>query len=205
MSCYNAELTRRTEPRTESIFSGGLAWYCVRSQPKHEHIAAANLQQLAGVRVFNPRLRIIRQTRRGPVCVVEPLFPNYLFAQFVPCVLLEKVRYAPGVSTVVHFGTRIPVIPDEVIEELRRCVEAQGDTAYQEAGLNSGDEVEIASGAFQGAQAVVVKVLPAKQRVQVLLEIMGRETALELSLHSIFCEKTPGSHPVLGRVPAVVG
>jgi transcriptional antiterminator RfaH len=203
MSFYSAELDGNSKINTaESFLSGCLSWYCIRSQPKHEHIAAANLRQIPGVTVFNPRLRIIRQTRRGQVCLIEPLFPNYLFAQFVPCVSLEKVRYAPGVSMVVHFGTRMPVIPDEVIDDLRRCVDEQNNATYFEASLNSGDEVEISSGAFQGAQGVVQQVLPAKQRVRVLLEIMGRETSIELSLNSIFCEKPIPAQFILGRAGA---
>ena len=41
------------------------AWFCVRSQPKREHIAAAHLRNLVEVEVFCPRLRIRKATRRG--------------------------------------------------------------------------------------------------------------------------------------------
>jgi len=41
------------------------AWYCARTKPKHEHIAAANLQKNLGLEVFHPRLRMERATRRG--------------------------------------------------------------------------------------------------------------------------------------------
>src|SRR5256885_9917179 len=43
------------------------AWYCARTQPKHEHIAAANLRKRLGLDVFHPRLRLERATRRGAV------------------------------------------------------------------------------------------------------------------------------------------
>ena len=50
------------------------AWYCVRTQPKHEHIAAASLGRNLGLEVFHPRLRLERATRRGQMRVIEPLF-----------------------------------------------------------------------------------------------------------------------------------
>ena len=34
-------------------------WYCLRSQPKHEHIAAAQLRRSMGIEVFCPRVRIL--------------------------------------------------------------------------------------------------------------------------------------------------
>src|SRR4051812_40533266 len=88
------------------------AWFCVRSHPKREHIAAAHLGRIDGVEVFSPRLRIKKATRRGPVTFVESLFPNYLFAKFDVRLELQTIRHSPSVSTVVHFGTRLPQIPD---------------------------------------------------------------------------------------------
>ncbi|HWW02556.1 MAG TPA: transcription termination/antitermination NusG family protein [Candidatus Acidoferrum sp.] len=85
-----------------------VSWYWARTQPKHEHIAAANLSRRLGLEVFQPRLRMERATRRGMVRVIEPLFPCYVF---VRCALedhLDQIRYVNGVSSVVHFGQRIP-------------------------------------------------------------------------------------------------
>ena len=54
-----------------------LAWFCLRAQPKHEHIAAQHLKKLPGVEVFCPRVRFQRATRRGKVWFTEAMFPNY--------------------------------------------------------------------------------------------------------------------------------
>src|SRR3954453_19819651 len=74
-------------------------WCCIRSHPKREHIAAAQLNCVPGVEVFNPQLRLERQTRRGRMFFTESLFVNYLFARFVPETTLETVRYTPSVKT----------------------------------------------------------------------------------------------------------
>jgi len=96
-----------------------LAWFCLRSQPKHEHIAARHLRLMEGVEVFNPRIRFARATRTGPLWVTEALFPNYLFARFDWKTSLTRVHYSPGVSGVVHFGSRWPTVPERSIEEIR--------------------------------------------------------------------------------------
>ena len=58
------------------------AWYCLRTQTKREHLAAASLRQVEGIEVVCPRLRYKKVTRRGKIWWVEPLFPGYLLARF---------------------------------------------------------------------------------------------------------------------------
>ena len=160
-----------------------LAWFCVRSQLKHEHIAAAHLARFDDVQVFNPRIRFARSTRKGPVWVTESLFPNYLFAQFNWKSSLSKVRYSAGVSHVVHFGNKWPTVPDEVIEELRLTLGA--DAIHEIPPVAVGDTVDISGGVFHGLQGVVTRLLPAKERVKVLLDFLGRQTMIEVPVNSI--------------------
>src|SRR3569623_1474880 len=87
------------------------AWFCVRSHPQREHIAAAHLANIEGVDVFCPRLRIRKATRRGVVAFVEALFPSHLFARFDPSSTLDLVKHSPSVSTIVHFGNKLPQAP----------------------------------------------------------------------------------------------
>src|ERR1700731_4397534 len=94
-------------------------WYCLRAQPKHEHIAAANLRTLEGVTVVCPRIRFKRTTRRGLVWVTEALFPGYLFARFELAKMHRQVRYAHGVSGIVRFADRYPTIDDDSLAQLQ--------------------------------------------------------------------------------------
>jgi transcription antitermination factor NusG len=52
-------------------------------------------------------------------------------------------------------------------------------------GLSAGAEVMIADGAFLGFSAVVVRVLPAVRRVQILLDFLGRSTLAEVDRRSL--------------------
>ena len=180
-------------PEVES--TGSLEWYCVRTQPKHEHIAAAGLTRNLGLEVFNPRLRLERPTRRGVVRVVEPLFPCYLFVRCSLGEQLDDIRYVNGVSSLVHFGQKISVVPDGVILELKQCFEADEPMPVED-GLFAGAEVTVADGAFRGFSGIVVRLLPARQRVQILLDFLGRTTLTEVDRRSLQMENSSVVHLV---------
>lgn len=166
---------------------GAMAWYCARTQPKHEHIAAGSIRTRLGLEVFNPRLRMERATRRGAVRVIEPLFPCYVFVRCDLAQHMDAVRHAYGISSLVHFGDRIPAVAEETVEELRACFESDEPMGVQER-FKPGTEVLVAAGAFMGSRAVVVKDLPARERVQVLLEFLGRTTLAEVDRKSVSVE-----------------
>ena len=127
-------------------------------------------------------------TRRGVVRVIEPLFPCYIF---VRCVVEESqsdIKHTNGVSSLVHFGHRIPRIADSVIEELQDCFEAEEPMSVEDR-LCPGDEVFLAGGAFTGMRAFVLRILPARQRVQVLLDILGGPTPVEVERKTLVLER----------------
>ena len=163
------------------------AWYCARTQPKHEHIAARDLAARLKLEVFNPRLKMERATRRGVVRVVEPLFPCYLFVRCHLADQVEMVRYATGISSLVHFGSKIPTVSDEVIEDLRRCFESEEPMAVRDP-MRIGSEVRVAEGSLLGSQGIVVRLMPARQRVQILLDFLGQTTLAEVDRKSLVVE-----------------
>ena len=180
------------------------AWFCIRSHLKHEHIAAAHLLLIPEVEVFNPRLRLLRSTRRGRVWSTESLFPNYLFARFVLESKLEKVRYTPGVTRVLQFGDRVSTIPDAVIRELQVDLDAMKSQVLTDA-PDEAEEVEVAAGAFKGLTGRVTRVLPAKQRVGILLDFMGRSIAAELSLELVLFRRRDAANLVLREAEVISG
>lgn len=164
------------------------SWYCARTKPKHEHIAAANVRKHLGLEVFHPQLRVERSTRRGLVRTVEPLFPCYLFVRCAIQERLNDLRYTNGISTIVHFADKIPTISDSVITELKEYFNAEEPMPVEER-LFPGAEVVMGEGAFSGMHASVLRVMPAGRRVQVLLDILGRPTAVEVDRGSVALEK----------------
>jgi transcriptional antiterminator RfaH len=171
----------------QPIYNPDLAWYCARTKPKHEHIAAANISRKLSLEVFHPRLRLERATRRGMMRVVEPLFPCYIFVRCVLEKRIDDLRHITGVSSLVHFHQRIPAVPDSAIEELKQCFEAEEPMAMED-GVKAGAEVTMVDGPFMGFSAMVVRTLSAGQRVQLLLDILGRITVTEVDRKSLKVE-----------------
>ena len=70
-------------------------------------------------------------------------------------------------------------MPDAAIEELKLCFEAEQPMIVQD-GMAPGAEVTIVGGAFFGFSGMVVRALSAGQRVQILLDFLGRATLAEV-------------------------
>lgn len=163
--------------------AAGVAWYCLQAQPRHESIAARSLRQREEIEVFCPRIRFRRPRAGGQMWMTEAMFPGYLFARFDLPSRQREIGHAHGLRGIVHFGGIHPAVPDAVIERLRLSV---GDEELTEVAgePRPGDEVTLAGGALHGLEAVVTQYLPARDRIRVLLEFMGRQMELELPARS---------------------
>jgi transcriptional antiterminator RfaH len=157
------------------------SWFCLRGQPKREHIAAACLRQISEIEVFCPRLRLRKPTTRGPIWFVEPLFPGYLFARFDYSIFNRRIRQSPGVSGFVQFGNRLALLPDSLVSEIRIRT-GPGEFVEVNQALEPGQKVQITRGPFQGLEALVTRLIIARDRVQILIEWMGRSLHAEASV-----------------------
>jgi transcriptional antiterminator RfaH len=157
------------------------SWFCLRAQPKREHIAGLCLRQFSEVEAFCPRVRIHKQTNRGPVWFVEAMFPGYLFARFDYLTLHRRVRQGPGVSGFVQFGDRLALLPDELISEIRARM-GKDELLEINQGIQPGQSVQITQGPFQGLEGLVTRLITARDRVQILIECMGRSLHAEASV-----------------------
>jgi len=156
-------------------------WFCLRAQPKREHVAAACLRQISGVEVFCPRVRFRKRTTRGPVWFVESMFPGYLFARFNYAALNRRIRHGPGVTGLVQFGDRVALLPDALIGEIRKRTNKNEVVEIDQA-LEPGAHVQITRGPFQGLEALVTRLITARERVEILIKWMGRSLHAETSV-----------------------
>ena len=190
---WPGEINAMTDPLLPPIHlsaaqPGNAAWYCARTKPKHELLAAVHVRKNLNLEVFHPQLRVERATQRGVMRVIEPLFPCYIF---IRCVLedkLDDIQYTSGVKGLVRFGQRIPHVADSRIEELQECFTAD-DPMPVESRIAPADEVTIADGVFAGFRAIVLRVMPARRRVQVLMDVLGQPTPVEVDRGSVILER----------------
>ncbi len=153
-------------------FERGEHWYCVRTKPKKERMAAANVASLHGLETFCPQIRFRRKTTRGPVWFQEAMFPGYMFARFDMFDMKRAVSYAPGVMTIPVFNNRYVPVPDGMIDSIRNDLDEEG-TVDAGLPLEVGEETTIMEGSMRGLKVKVIRVLPAEDRVAVLLEMLG--------------------------------
>jgi len=159
-------------------------WFCLRTQPKHEHLAATALRRQLELTCFSPRLRFRRATRRGAVWFVEAMFPGYLFAEFVYSRQHRQVEYSPGIQGVVRFGDQVAALDSSNIANLRQAADEKEVVTFNPE-IQVGQAVRIAEGPFQGLEALVTHLLPAKERIRVLLDFLGRSLETEVPMPKV--------------------
>jgi transcription antitermination factor NusG len=155
-------------------------WFCLKTQPKREHLAAIGLRRQFGIECFSPRLRFRKMTNRGPVWFVEAMFPGYLFAKFVYSKQHRAVEASHGIRGIVHFGDYLATLPENIVVGLQSRVGAE-EVVTIDSSIKIGQAVQIIEGPFQGLEVVVTWLLPAKERVRVLFDFLGRSIEMEVS------------------------
>ena len=168
-------------------------WFCLRAQAKREHIAVVYLRRYPGVEAFCPRVRFRKSTVRGPVWFIEPMFPGYLFARFDYETFHRRVRQGNGIRGFVQFGDHFGLLPNELIEQLKAIVGANGVVEMTQT-IVLGQSVKVLLGPFQGFEALVTRVMPARDRVEILIDWMGRSLRTEVDTATVL--------PVNGRQKA---
>ena len=165
-------------------------WYCLRTQTKREHIAASILETLDEVEVFCPRISQVKKTRSGKKRFVEAMFPGYIFAKFNYSDMSRFVMHSQGVKRIVEQGGR-RVVPESVIHDLQNAV-PDGIVVAADPSLEAGAAIEFVSGSLKGMNAKVLAQLSSGQRVQVLLDILGREIQIEADASDIMLARERG-------------
>lgn len=151
-----------------------IAWYALRTKANKEDVVWR--QAVAeGIEVFYPRIHVKPVNPRARK--VKPFFPNYLFVE----VDLDETRvtlfkWMPDAVGLVSFDGHPARVDESFVDALKAYLERlnqAGGVVYE--GLKPGDAVVIRNGPFAGYDAVFDAALPGKERVRVLLMILGRQ------------------------------
>ena len=156
-------------------------WCAVNTKPRNEELAAISLQR-KGVEVFLPKIRVTRKRGLKRLTLHEPLFPGYLFVQIAPNLKsVHQVNWTPGVRRLLCAGEYPVPVPDEAIELIRQRVGPRGYIIPRlEQKFPPGTTVAVRFGPFAGLVGVVERPVPARGRVRVLLELLNRQTPIEV-------------------------
>jgi transcriptional antiterminator RfaH len=159
-------------------------WLVAYTKPRLEQVALQNLER-QHFETYLPLYKKFKNTETGPLPVLEPMFPRYIFFRpSTPQQSIETVRSTKGVSHIVRFGFELGIVSADMMASLREFEVSQNQATLQEmSNFKVGQKVElkhVALGAFEGLIQSV-----SKKRVAVLLEIMGRKTLVQMGHHQI--------------------
>ena len=161
------------------------AWYAVRTKPHKEELVWRQIEGM-GLEGFYPRLRVNPVNPRARR--VRPYFPGYLFVNAdLKTTGIAAFQFMPHAIGLVRFAGEPGTVPDPVIERLRQHLD-QLDRSHhkKELFIQPGDAVMIHDGPLESYRAILDHHLPGRDRVRVLLELMGgRNMPVELNYSSI--------------------
>jgi transcriptional antiterminator RfaH len=142
--------------------------YCKRGQllRAKEHLERQE------VNCLSPMIALEKIVRGKRTTVSEPLFPNYLFIEFDPeAIHTTTISSTRGVSHFVRFGAMPATVSHDVIEALQ--TDAPQIILDPET-PQSGDEVIITDGTFEGLRAIFAEP-DGETRSVLLLNMLNKQ------------------------------
>ena len=154
-----------------------LGWHVVRTKPHSDYLAAASLER-EGFDLFFPR---VLTPHAGKGYREVPLFPGYLFIRYLSDLGgWPAVHRLPGVSGWVRFEGAVPPVPDEVVAAVAERVERINGTGGLWKQFRPGDTVQVVNGKLDCLAEVLEEVRSPHERVQVLMEFLGRLVSVKI-------------------------
>jgi transcription antitermination factor NusG len=140
-----------TESRNPEQLRG---WWAAYTKHQHEK-TVAKLLAIRGAEVFLPLYSEARHWKDRNVQLTQPLFPGYVFIRENPDLRLA-VLATPGVFLIVANGSRVAVIPDAELQNVRKAVEGPS-TLQPHPYLNIGERVRIVCGPLTGVEGILLR------------------------------------------------
>lgn len=170
-------------------------WYIAQTSAGFENSVKMNLERRITsmgmedfiFQVFIPEVLEIETKPDGKkVEKMKKMFPGYVFVEMI--VTDESwfiVRNTPGCTGFLGSsggGTKpVPLTTEEIEPILKKC----GMVEEIELEAEEGDSVNIIDGPFAGQIGIVKSINQEDQKLEVLVDMFGRSTPLELSFSQI--------------------
>ena len=159
-------------------------WYVMQSKPHKENQLCAYLESI-DLEIFYPTIEVQPVNPRS--AKIRPLFPRYMFVQTdLEEIGISALKWTPFSIGLVQFDGQAVPVRDDVIFAIRKQInhiEAEGGFLLK--GLKKGDPVQIAGGPLTGYEALFDMRLRSSDRVQVLLEMLGRQVRTQVHVSVI--------------------
>jgi len=154
-------------------------WYVIRTKAGDEARAKTNLFNQE-IEIFLPLFKSHYLRGGKMVRVIKPLFPNYLFARLDPELHYARVKWTRGVSRIL--GNREGPVPiSGVVVQTIRSRLGEDNLVELEEEMKEGDVVQVTSGPLKDLLGVFQKRMSGKDRVRILLNLIGVDVPVQIS------------------------
>jgi transcriptional antiterminator RfaH len=152
-------------------------WAVARTEPQRER-TALHFLELTGYRVYLPRILKSHTAKGRTISRPTPLFPGYIFVLIT--LQWHVINNTIGVIRLIMDGSVPAHLPDRTIDEIK-AREANGivQLPRKSPRFRRGQKVHIMHGPFANHDGLYDGMAP-HQREGVLLELLGRTTAIEV-------------------------
>ncbi len=160
-------------------------WYVIQTKPKKEEEATTYLSN-KGVEIFSPLIECFNYRNGRMSKELKPLFPGYIFGKFDLEINYPLVRWGKGVKCVLGFGGYPIPLAEEVIIIIKERTDER-NIVRMKRDFKPNDVVRITSGPLKDLVGIFERWLSDKERVRILLNLIGYQP--EVELHYSMIEK----------------
>lgn len=157
------------------------AWYVAKTKVQKERLVENYLSEKLGVDVFIPYIQNAQKRNTG----MEMLFPSYIFC-FVDPQSRDwgAIRCAPGVSYFLGYGNELVPVSEDIINHIKSKVSIWNNK-QDACQFKAGDRIKVINGVFSGLDVIFHRYIPSRQRCQVLIEVLGQLSKVEIPVENI--------------------
>jgi transcriptional antiterminator NusG len=170
-------------------------WYILKVQSNREdsirdglirRVKIAGLEEYFGD-VIVPTEKVTEFKGGKKRVMKRKLYPGYIVVNMeINDDTWFLVRETPGIGDFTGAaGTPTPMLPHEVSRILAKKEEKQDEVPKLKIGFNMGDRVKINEGTFENFEGEVSKIDETSGKVEVMINIFGRSTPVELEYWQI--------------------
>lgn len=151
-------------------------WNVLYTKPHREEMVCSWLSE-RGMPVYLPKVRARNKEQKDRMV---PFFPCYVFAQLdLQRQDLTSVGWTPGLRRVVSFGGVPATVGDAFIDFISERL-AEINRQGWPSPFKPGDRVLITEGPFRDMIGIFERPSSAARRVQILLDMLGKQTRCEV-------------------------
>ncbi|MEI8608433.1 transcription/translation regulatory transformer protein RfaH [Enterovibrio norvegicus] len=154
-------------------------WYLLYCKRSEQQRAEQHLKR-QGVDCYYPQVSVEKIRRGKRSSILEPLFPNYVFASFDPEeISFTTIRSTRGVVDFVRVGAKPQLVPLDLIKNLMVIEDCDDQRESLSEVWKDGDAIAISQGQFEGMEAIY-KEADGELRSILMINLLNKQVEVSL-------------------------